>query len=788
MRADGGLVSAAVTRRNWNPFLRFPRASLAVTALLCLPLLLPLPRFGVSAELKALLQGDQRNLASYEQVREILGDTDVLVVSLELTNLFSNAGLETVRRLSDAFERQPDVVEVKSLTHSVKPVRRGLSFDMVPLVPDGRLAAAELAELKRFCLAHPLVRNVMVAADGQHTLVTVQYDHLAASPSDQERFRTQAEAVLAPFRAAGLSLRVLAVPLIADEIRATLRHDLVRFLPAACFLVVLVLWLTFRSVRLTLFTLVNQVTVLALLPGVVQAAGSQLNVFSVMLLPLLTGIHLTLLMHLLTAYRRAANEGLAADAAIHAALRTVLRPAALSTLTTVLGLVSLTFGGVPQMIEFGRLGALCLAVVHGFTFGPGLAMLKLVATRWPLARRSAISVSVDGSVTGDFAGRWVGCVQAGRRWIVSVAVLTAVFAAWGLTRVRTDVRMIETLSPASPTRQALEELDRVYGGINVVQIDFDSGRANGLNDPVFLRYLEAVHRFAESRPETTGAFSYPQLLAMVNQIWEGGRPEALKLPENPLLIGLFTTAIRSYNFPFLAALADPAARTAELVVRTRDLPASRYLHLIREIQDYATRTAPAGVSVSAARGMHSILEADRRILRSQVDSAAGAVALIAVLLAALWRSVRLAALAVIANAVPVALVLACAGFAQLPLNSITVMVGAVALGIVEDDTVHFLTHWREERRAGRSPAEAVRETLRVKGPPIIWTTVILVAVLGLFTLSSFPPVVHFGLLLAGTFVAAQASVLVLVPAWLSGPGLGLVKPPCARENAPQDTL
>jgi hypothetical protein len=93
-------------------------------------LLLHLPRFALSAETQALLAGDQRNLASYRQVREILGDTEAAAVSLALTNLFTVEGLATVRALSDAFERQPDVIEVKSLTHAVRPVRRGLGFEM----------------------------------------------------------------------------------------------------------------------------------------------------------------------------------------------------------------------------------------------------------------------------------------------------------------------------------------------------------------------------------------------------------------------------------------------------------------------------------------------------------------------------------------------------------------------------------------------------------------------------------------------------------------------------------
>jgi predicted RND superfamily exporter protein len=287
-----------------------------------------------------------------------------------------------------------------------------------------------------------------------------------------------------------------------------------------------------------------------------------------------------------------------------------------------------------------------------------------------------------------------------------------------------------------------------------------------MNDAAFLRYLDSVQRFAESRPEPTGVYSYAQLLAMVNQIWEGGAPPALRLPENPLLVALFATAIRSYDFPFLQALADAEQRKAQLVIRTRDMPAADYLKLIEEIGAFAEQTKPPGVTVSTARGLHTILEADRRIMRSQVNSVGSAVAAIVLVLAALWRSLRLAVWAGITNGVPVALVLALAGWAGWPLNSITVMMGAIALGIVEDDTIHFITHWRTQRRAGADPEAALRDTLMVKGRPILATTAILVAVFALFGLSSFPPVHQFGLLLAGAFVAAQVAVLVWLPALL----------------------
>lgn len=793
-------------RRDWNPFLRFPAVALALTVLLAVPLLVRLARFSVSAEVQALLAGDQRSLASYRQVRDILGDTEAVVLSLTLTNLFSPDGLERVRALSEAFEREPDVVEVKSLTHAVRPVRRGLGFEMVPLVPPPPWDAPALAGVREFCLSHPLARNLLVSADGQHTLITVYFRERAVTAEAQQRFRERLGAVLAPFGGAGSGLRVVALPLIEDEIRGTLRRDLTWFLPAAAAVVVLVLGLTFHSVRLVGFTLLNQLAVLSLLPGVIQLAGVELSVFSIALAPLVTGIHLTLMMHLLTAVQRACAETGDVGEGLHAALRVVTRPALWSTLTTVLGLLSLGSSQLESVRQFGWLGALCLATVHAYTFGPTLAMLQLGGRRLGLGsvldhpdrlgghefggarlRPSRFDRPHDGArpqphptTNGSLTKRprtpavsplpnfMASFVTRYRTAILVIAGVVALVAAGGLARLRTDVRIIEMLPSDSPTRQALEEFDQVYGGINVVQITLDSGRADGVNDPGFLRFLDEVHRFAAAQREPTGVFSYAQLLAMVNQIWEGGRPEALRLPVNPLLVGLFVTAIRTYDFPFLTALADPAFREAQLVVRTRDMPAREYLGLIHRIVAFAERRCPPGATVSATRGIHEVLEADRRIVRSQCSSVGWALGVIALALGLFWRSVRLAFLGVVTNSVPVGLALAIAGYAGVPLNSINLMVGALALGIAQDDTVHFITHWRERIRVGDSPWAALCDTFAVKGRPIIWTTVILVGVFALFGLSSFPPVVQFGLLLAGAFVAAQVSVLLFLPAWLAG--------------------
>ena len=300
----------------------------------------------------------------------------------------------------------------------------------------------------------------------------------------------------------------------------------------------------------------------------------------------------------------------------------------------------------------------------------------------------------------------------------------------------------------------------------MVQIELDSGLTNGINSAAFLQYADRVQRYSESRPGVSAAYSYPQVLAMMNQIWEGERPGTFKLPDNAMMINLFVLALKSRNYPFLTALADADGRTAYLIVRTRDMPSERYLALVDDIAGYAQKTRPKTVNVSAAQGIHSILEADRRIIRSQFNSVFITLAVIGLVLAWFWRSVWLALLSLLTNTIPVGLVIAAAGYANVPLNSITIMVAAISLGICVDNSIHFITHWREERRRGATAPAAVLTTLRLKGRPIIFTSVILIALFSVFWLSSFPPVVHFGLLSAFAFLTALIAVLLFLPAML----------------------
>ena len=763
-----------------EPFLHFPRATLCGLLAAC-GISVWMANLEVDTEMNDLLSGDQRNLQSYDIAREVLGETVPIAVSLDCGEVYSPAGLELVREVTWALGKVPGAVtevtnvqgrvfsitNVHSLVTAQRPVRQGFGLAWKNIVPS-RLDAAGMSELRHWSQEHPYARNILVAENGRHTVILANYTRPLVTPEEQAVFDQEIGTLLDQFRQRGHSVNAIGLPLIEHEIRTAVTADAVRFVPVALGLLLLVLTFTFRRTpRLMVYVLANQVMGLVLLPALYQLSGQQLNIFTVLLVPLLSAVHLTLLTHVATSFQRAWLAGKEAMVAVKSMGREVLRASGFAALTTITGLLALLASDVEQLREFGVLGASGIAMLFGLTFGPGLAWLPLL-----FANRSTSQAEPepDGEPdANDSSWRaWSDRMQAVRQPMVVLLVLSAVLLVAGLSQVRTDVRAVEFLNRASPTRVMIEEMDEAYGGINVVQVQVDSGMTNGLNNPYFLQYLDSVHQMAAREPGVTAVYSYTQLMAAINEVWEGGREGTFRLPENPLMTTLFSGLVTSQKeqLPFLTMLCDTNFQTAQLTLRTRDMPSSEYLNLLERVETQARAAAPTNVTVSAENGIRSILEADRRIVRSQRRSVGWSVGVIGVILAVLWRSVGLAALALAVNLLPVGMIIALQGFAGVPLNSITIMVAAIALGVAVDDTIHFITHWRYERQAGASPAEAIRSALRVKGRPIVATTIILVGMMMVFWVSVFPPVVHFGLLLAVGLAGALLSALVLLPVWL----------------------
>ncbi len=233
--------------------------------------------------------------------------------------------------------------------------------------------------------------------------------------------------------------------------------------------------------------------------------------------------------------------------------------------------------------------------------------------------------------------------------------------------------------------------------------------------------------------------------------------------------------------PCLLSAATTAAGFASLAVS--DIPPVRDLGLFTGIgvlpSFVLTFTLVAAVLVQSGRFRPRPI-ASRRWNRTRAAAMASALdrhaapvlglsialVIVTLVIAVVFRSASVLVVSLVPNLLPVALVLGGMGLAGVALDTATITVSGIAFGLIVDDTIHFVHGTWLARQGGRSPADAIADTLFTVGRPVLVTSVAVAAGFGLFALSPFRPTHHFGLLIAAASLAAMICDLVVLPALL----------------------
>lgn len=737
-----------------NPFTRYPIACLSLLLALCVTCSLCCLKFTTAADPESLLEGDQRTLATYRLVEDALKKHLVLLISMECDDVFTPGNLETMRCIGNDFLREPGVTDVKSFTHSSIPERRGFSFGFRPYLPSP-LTKENLRQIKAFSVGHPLIRNILVSEDARNAIIAVTYEpNFFSSPEECAALQSRIDQILSPHEDESTHFRTISVPQVQYELTEIVTNDLKRFAAAACGFVLACMLVFFRTWRMLIYVVVMLASHMLILAGIVQITGIKANIFSLSLVPMLVAVQLTLLAHVCHSFTGFLRQGMDPPESLRAMTRQIWKSCLFASLTTAVGLASILVSGLSYAREFGLIGAGGVLAGLLLVFGPGISVLHVTHRGY----RSRVSKPAKGLVSE------AGFVRRRRLTILLVSILVVAAALPGLFILKTDVRIIRMLPRNSYTRNMAEDLEKIYRGRNFLKIAVDSGRPQGIVNGSFLRYVMKVQNYAEEQSDVTGVYSYASVMAMMNQVWNGWKSDSYKLP-GMWLLRVFDGVLKSQEMPFTHALADGEWQVNYLYVRSSDMTAGEYLDMVDRIMAFAREHKPPDVTISLDEGLHSFLEADQRIMQAQRQSAAITLVAIGLILLLLWRSPRLVVVTLAVVGAPIAVVLGFAGYAGIPLNSVTFMIGAVVAGIAVDDAVHFITFWNGMKR--KNPATALEETLRVKGAPILFTSILLVGVFGCFCLTSFPPAIHFGLLAAAAFAITVCGVLFVIPACLA---------------------
>jgi predicted RND superfamily exporter protein len=339
-------------------------------------------------------------------------------------------------------------------------------------------------------------------------------------------------------------------------------------------------------------------------------------------------------------------------------------------------------------------------------------------------------------------------------------------SAAGITSLRVDTNHVNFFAEDHPLHRSASLIDQKLSGIYSFNILLE-GAPDAMKSPDALRRMEELRSRLERLPFVKKVVSVAEYVKRVNRELNGGAPAQAVVPANADAIAqeLFVFELSDDGRAELERIVASDYSRAQMSVKLASMSSDLVFEQINRAEEAATAVfAGSGITTTVTGTGRIFATLDHYLVVSQLSSFATAFVTVFAVIFVVFRSARFGVLAIVANALPVCAVLGLMGWLGISLNVATVMVASVALGIVDDDTIHFIGRFRREAAQGASTWQAIELATIHEGRASLTTAIINSLGYGIMIFSPYKPTAWFGGLLALTMAVAFLAEVLVVPA------------------------
>ena len=468
--------------------------------------------------------------------------------------------------------------------------------------------------------------------------------------------------------------------------------------------------------------------------------------------------------HVMAIFYRRFDEGSNVEDAMAYALGHSGLAIVLTSLTTAAGLLSFSFAELTAIVDIGLFGALgvILALIYTILLLP--AMIALVPLKKNSGRKETVKNSAMDSILLFFARISVGHPK---KILLLCLVLFGLSIALVL-RVEYSHDVIKWLARSEAVIEDVPYIDKRLKGSITIEAALDTQKTNGVHDPELLRKIDQVATWLEATQRehlyVGKVISINDIIKEIHQSLNENRPAYYKVPEERATIAQELLLFENSGSDDLERVVDSDYSKTRISIKIPWVDAVYIDEFIKELQDlfytyFADRAVVkfTGVTALMARSIPAALH-------SMATSYTIAFVLITVMMVIFTGSFKIGLLSMSANLLPIFMIMGIMGAAGVDLDMSTVMIGSIAIGIVVDDTVHFLYNFNKYYRRSGDVAEAVSETMLGTGRALLMTSIILSSGFFILLVSSLSLLRVFGVLTGITIILALLADFLLIPA------------------------
>ena len=689
-------------------------------------------------------------LQAFEEMQNIYTKTDnvLFVIEPEGTDVFNISTLNMIAELTESSWQIPYSTRVDSITNYQHTLAKDDDLLVGDLVDSStNLSLEDISYVRGVALKEPLLVKRLISPSGHVTGVNVTIQLPGKSLTEvpevaqfSRELKSKLEVSYPNHR-----IHITGLAMMNNAFGESSQNDMTTLVPIMFLTIIVVLGILLRSFSATISSIVMIFFTIIFAMGLMGWLGWKLTPASASAPTIIMTMAVADTVHLLVTFLHNLRKGINKVDAIADSLRINIQPIFITSVTTAIGFLSMNFSDVPPFHDLGNVVAI------GVLFAFVLSVTTLPAMVILMPMRIKAREEQKNGVMNSFAN----IVIEHRKLLLLVMGGIALSLMAFLPQNKLDDQFVEYFDESVDFRQATDFSSQNLSGIYTIQYSLNQGESGGVSEPKFLEDVEMFSEWLRTQDEVMHVQSITDTFKRLNMNMHADDPAFYRLPASREQAAQYLL-LYELSLPYGLDLNDQIGidkSHTRLIITLENLHTEEMLGIERRMSDWLDNNI-ADVAYTVASPSLMFAHIGKRNVNSMLAGTTLALIVISFILILALRSRRIGLISLAPNLIPAGMAFGLWGLMVGQVGLSLSVVAGMTLGIVVDDTVHFLSKYlRARREKGMDEKEAVRYAFNTVGVAL-WVTS-LVLVMGFLVLSQS----HFSL---NSDMGAMAAITIAI--------------------------
>ena len=694
------------------------------------------------------LPKDDPEASLFRAVGDRFGSNEIGMIIIKSDNVLMPNVLHDITLITDTLSEIHQLTAVTSISNIMNLQVIDDDFEINNLInneniPQNRKQADSLL---RIISVNEMVVGNLISKDGKAAVIMFSYIDSVAVEKVSAALMDRIDKL--PIRE---QYYFAGAPFMRTYVSKVVKHDMTRLIPISFLVISLLLFLSFHNLRGIFLPLLTAGLAIVWGMGVFALLGIKLSMVSNNVPIIILAVGTADAIHILNRVNHSKEKS--QKKAVQLSLNIILVPLILTTLTTMVGFLSFVFGAYLSLIrDFGILASLgtFFAGILAITFVPA------ILAALPLKKPNKHDTEKPSKITKYLLEPLSRKVVNHPKRIIVVWIIIFVLSLGGIFNLKRSVSVAGYFKNEHPVSKSEKILAEEFGGTKPVFIVFKGD----IQSPIVLNAMIDLEEYLKKSPLIGSTQSVADVIKNLNNIIQAEN----SIPDDESIIGqLWFMLSQQEN---MNHLVTEDLDQALIIAKFQDLGANSTIDLENYMHTYLDNHKSDEYSIQMTGMPFVNAKLSDNLLFSQIMSLSVALTLVMIIVSLMLKSVRKGLFASLPIIVTIGIMYGMMGYSGIPLNIVTVLVASIAMGIGIDYSIHFFSHFNDERKNGKSMEEAITQSVNISGKAIIINFISVSLGFGVLIFSDLIAMIYFGIIIALSMLGASMGALTLLPSML----------------------